>query len=111
MQVFVAGATGVVGTRLVRALLKAGHQVTATITKPEKTSVIQAMGAEPVVMNGFLGTLKYEHLCRSEIPDEDSLAMETNRFRHIYNTIRPHQSVGDHTPRQAYLRGSGIIEA
>jgi transposase InsO family protein len=28
---------------------------------------------------------------------------ETARFRDIYNRIRPHQSLGDRTPRQAYL--------
>jgi transposase InsO family protein len=29
--------------------------------------------------------------------------MEVRRFRQIYNNIRPHQALGDHTPRQAYL--------
>jgi hypothetical protein len=31
------------------------------------------------------------------------LAMETARFRDIYNRIRPHQALDDATPRQAYL--------
>ncbi len=57
------------------------------------------------VVERFFGTLKYEHLFRGEIPDGDSLAMETARFRQIYNTIRPHQALNDRTPRQAYLDG------
>jgi transposase InsO family protein len=48
-------------------------------------------------------TLKYEHLYRAPIDDGDALAMEVQRFRQIYNTIRPHQALGDRTPRQAYL--------
>jgi len=28
-----------------------------------------------------------------------------NRFRHVYNTIRPHQVIRDRT-REAYLNGS-----
>jgi hypothetical protein len=29
--------------------------------------------------------------------------METHRFRIIYNTIRPHQTLNDQTPKTAYL--------
>ncbi|MEQ4209205.1 integrase core domain-containing protein [Actinopolymorpha sp. B9G3] len=42
---------------------------------------------------------------RREIPDGDALAVETNLFRQTYNTIRPHQALGDRTPRHAYLAG------
>ncbi len=55
------------------------------------------------VIERFFGTLKYEHLYRGPIDDGDALAMEIQRFRQIYNTIRPHQALGDRTPRQAYL--------
>ncbi len=33
--------------------------------------------------------------------------METARFRDIYNRIRPHRSLGDRTPRDAYLGITG----
>jgi putative transposase len=33
--------------------------------------------------------------------------IETARFRDIYNRIRPHQSPGDRTPRDAYLGITG----
>lgn len=55
------------------------------------------------VIERFFGTLKYEHLYRTDITDVDALAMETQRYRHIYNTIRPHQALGDQTPRAIYL--------
>ena len=55
------------------------------------------------VIERFFGTLKYEHLFRGYIGDGDALDMEVHRFRIIYNTIRPHQALADHTPKQAYL--------
>lgn len=58
------------------------------------------------VIERFFGTLKYEHLFRAPIDDGGALAMETARFRDIYNRIRPHQSIGDRTPRDAYLGAS-----
>ena len=57
------------------------------------------------VIERFFGTLKYGHLYRGPINDGDALAVEVNRFRQIYNTIRPHQVLHDHTPRDAYLGG------
>ncbi len=55
------------------------------------------------VIERLFGTLKYEHLYRSPIDDGDALAVDINRFRQIYNTIRPHQAFADRTPRDAYL--------
>ena len=55
------------------------------------------------VIERFFGTLKYEHLYRAPIDDGGALAVETARFRDIYNRVRPHQALGDRTPRQAYL--------
>ena len=57
------------------------------------------------VIERFFGTLKYGHLYRGPINDGDALAVEVNRFRQIYNTIRPHQALHDRTPRDAYLAG------
>ena len=53
------------------------------------------------VIERFFGTLKYEHLYRAPIDDGGALAMEVVRYRQIYNTIRPHQALGDRTPRAA----------
>jgi nucleoside-diphosphate-sugar epimerase len=53
MRVFVAGAGGAVGRRLVPMLVANGHQVTGTTTSEKAGGAIRAMGAEPVVVDGL----------------------------------------------------------
>jgi nucleoside-diphosphate-sugar epimerase len=53
MRVFVAGAGGAVGRRLVPMLVARGHQVTGTASRPESTEEIRRLGAEPVVVDGL----------------------------------------------------------
>lgn len=53
MRVFVAGATGAMGKRLVPALVAAGHQVIAMTRTADKTAALAAAGAEPVVADGL----------------------------------------------------------
>ena len=55
------------------------------------------------VVERFFGTAKYEHLYREEIADGLALAAELDRFKIIYNTIRPHQYLGDRTPASVHL--------
>ena len=49
MRVFVAGGSGTIGVRLVRALVAAGHDVVAMTRTAEKQSMLSALGARPVV--------------------------------------------------------------
>jgi nucleoside-diphosphate-sugar epimerase len=53
MRVFLAGATGAVGKRLVPFLVRAGHHVTATTRTPGKLDSLRAQGAEPLVVDGL----------------------------------------------------------
>ena len=53
MRVFVAGAGGAVGKRLVPMLVARGHQVTGTSSRPESAERIRRLGAEPVVVDGL----------------------------------------------------------
>ena len=53
MRVFVAGGTGVVGSRLVPQLVARGYQVTATTTSAAKLGLLEQLGAEAVVMDGL----------------------------------------------------------
>ncbi|MEO3873456.1 NAD(P)-dependent oxidoreductase [Nonomuraea sp. B12E4] len=48
-RIFLAGATGVVGRRLVPLLVAGGHQVTALTRRPGRTDTLRSLGAEPVV--------------------------------------------------------------
>ncbi len=53
MRIFVAGATGAVGRRLLPLLLSAGHQVVGLTRTPEKAAAIRAQGAEAAVADGL----------------------------------------------------------
>jgi nucleoside-diphosphate-sugar epimerase len=53
MRVFVAGATGAIGRRLIPALVAVGHEVTATTRASTKAQELRALGAEPVVADGL----------------------------------------------------------
>ena len=55
MRVFVAGATGVLGRRVVPLLVDAGHEVTAVARGPEKAAALRAQGATPVEVDLFDG--------------------------------------------------------
>ena len=51
MRVFVAGATGAIGARLVPELVRRGHEVVGTSRSAEKAERLRALGAEPVVLD------------------------------------------------------------
>jgi nucleoside-diphosphate-sugar epimerase len=51
MRVFVAGASGAIGTRLVPRLIDHGHQVTGTYRTAGHGERIRALGAEPVELD------------------------------------------------------------
>lgn len=53
MRVFIAGATGAIGRRLVPLLLADGHEVFGTTTKPERVADLDAAGARGLVMDGL----------------------------------------------------------
>ena len=53
MRVFLAGATGVIGTPLVPQLLDAGHQVTAMTRSVLRAAQLEQTGADPVVCDVF----------------------------------------------------------
>ena len=51
MRVFVAGATGAIGTRLVPQLVERGHEVVGTSRSQERAGRLRAQGAEPVALD------------------------------------------------------------
>jgi nucleoside-diphosphate-sugar epimerase len=53
MNVFVAGATGAIGTQLVPQLAAAGHDVIGMTRSPAKTDMLRALGARPVVADAL----------------------------------------------------------
>jgi nucleoside-diphosphate-sugar epimerase len=53
MKVFVVGASGAIGTRLVPQLVDRGHEVIGTSRSPDKAERLRALGAEPVVLDAI----------------------------------------------------------
>jgi nucleoside-diphosphate-sugar epimerase len=53
MNVFVAGASGTIGIPLVRALVAAGHQVTALTRSPGKQDELRRLGATPALADAL----------------------------------------------------------
>jgi nucleoside-diphosphate-sugar epimerase len=53
MRVFLSGASGVIGRRVVPLLVRAGHEVTAAARSPAQREVLQQSGARPVSVELF----------------------------------------------------------
>ncbi|HEX3518374.1 MAG TPA: NAD(P)-dependent oxidoreductase [Solirubrobacteraceae bacterium] len=53
MRVFVAGASGVIGRRLLPQLIAAGHEVTGMTRSPAKVEELRAAGAQPVIADAL----------------------------------------------------------
>jgi nucleoside-diphosphate-sugar epimerase len=68
MRIFVAGATGAVGRRLVPRLLARGHSVVGTTRSRDKARALEALGAEAVVVDGLDAAGIGEAVARAE-PD------------------------------------------
>jgi nucleoside-diphosphate-sugar epimerase len=55
MNIFLAGATGAIGKRLVPLLLDAGHHVVGITRTPTKADALRAAGVDPAVVDVFDG--------------------------------------------------------
>lgn len=53
MRIFLAGATGVIGVRLVPLLVDAGHEVAGMTRSPAKVDLLRSLGADAVVCDVF----------------------------------------------------------
>lgn len=67
-NVFVTGATGWVGSRVVKELLAAGHRVTGLVRNPDKAAGLEAAGA-----TALLGTLDDLDVLRSAAQGADAV--------------------------------------
>jgi 2-alkyl-3-oxoalkanoate reductase len=68
MRVFVAGASGAIGRRLVPQLVTAGHEVIGTYVSPGHDQRIRALGAEPVALDVLDGPAVREAVAQAH-PD------------------------------------------
>jgi nucleoside-diphosphate-sugar epimerase len=68
MKVFLAGASGAVGTRLIPQLIADGNEVVATTRSPTKAPALRALGAEPVIADALSRESVMQAVMRAE-PD------------------------------------------
>jgi nucleoside-diphosphate-sugar epimerase len=53
MKIFIAGASGAIGSELVAQLVASGHEVVGTTRSAAKTETLRALGAEPVIVDAL----------------------------------------------------------
>jgi nucleoside-diphosphate-sugar epimerase len=53
VKIFISGATGVIGRRVVPQLLALGHDITGTVRSPAKADALRKAGARPATANLF----------------------------------------------------------
>ncbi len=53
MKTFLAGASGVIGRRLLPVLREAGHEVVGKTRSESKLELLRSLGAEPVLCDAF----------------------------------------------------------
>ena len=49
MRIFLTGATGYIGSAVLDAMLRAGHDVTALVRDPEKAERVALRGVTPLI--------------------------------------------------------------
>ena len=89
LRVFVAGASGVIGVRLVPQLVLAGHEVAGMTRSPAKVELLRGLGAEPVVCDAFdahalrdaVGVFQPEAVVNelTDLPDQQSATTTRTR--------------------------------
>jgi nucleoside-diphosphate-sugar epimerase len=74
MSVFLTGATGFIGSSVLRRLIEEGHEVRALVRSQEKANLVEAAGAEPVI---------------GDITDSELVTAESDRSDGVVHTASP----------------------
>ena len=85
MRIFITGATGVIGRRLVPRLVAGGHQVSAVARTPAKHHELERLGARPVPVDLFDGT----SIAQSLAGHETAINLATHIPHSIARTLLP----------------------
>ena len=91
MKVFIAGATGALGRRLVPLLVAEGHDVTGMTRTPEKKGLLRDLGARPVVADAL-------------DPDAVAGAVAAAEPEVIVHQLTALSGLARHTPVRAHVR-------
>ena len=80
MRVFVTGASGAIGRRLVPQLIDAGHEVIGTHNAPASAAVLRTLGAKPVLVDLLDATAVREAVLEHEV---QAIVHEATAFAHV----------------------------
>jgi uncharacterized protein YbjT (DUF2867 family) len=98
MRIFLAGASGVIGRRLIPRLIEAGHVVGGMTPSPNNTELLGDLGAEPILCDVF---------------DREALIRVVGDFKPdvVLNELTDlpddAEQLGEHTERNARIRTEG----
>ncbi len=67
MKIFITGATGYIGSAIVNAFLKSGHQVTGLVRSAEKEAILRKAGAKAVIGNLRAASTYEEAACECDV--------------------------------------------
>ena len=98
MRVFLAGATGVIGARVLALLAGAGHEVAGMTRSADKGATIAAFGATPVVCDVFDAPA----LCESVVAFAPDLVM--HQLTDLPDRV---DQIPDYVPRNNRIRTEG----
>jgi nucleoside-diphosphate-sugar epimerase len=104
-RIFLAGASGVIGTRLIPLLVNAGHTVGGMTRSANKAAMLAKLGAEPIVVDVFDRTALIEAVRNFE-PD-----VVLNELTDLPDDVT---KIDDHADLNARIRTEGnqnLIEA
>ena len=95
MRIFLAGASGVIGVRLIPLLVEQGHEVAGMTRSPGKVETLSGLGAEPVVCDVYdAGALTaavtgfHTELMMHQLTDLPDKADQISDFRDRNNRMR-----------------------
>jgi 2-alkyl-3-oxoalkanoate reductase len=119
MRVFIAGATGVIGRRVVPLLVADGHEVVGMTRSPAKAEGLRAAGAEPVVADALDAGAVMEAVQRArpevvvhELTDLSSVGTSMRRLdRAFAGTNRLRTEGTDHLVAAARAAGARRLVA
>ncbi|BCG71150.1 dTDP-glucose 4,6-dehydratase [Mesorhizobium sp. 113-1-2] len=99
-RIFLAGASGAIGHRLIPQLLAAGHKVTGTTRNADKAATLRALGVEPVVVDVF----DADALSRAMLADRPDIVV--HQLTDLPSGLDPSR-MGEAVVRNARIRDEG----
>jgi nucleoside-diphosphate-sugar epimerase len=92
MRVFLVGASGAIGSRLIPQLIDAGHEVIGTHVRPDSAATVRALGATPLALD-LLDPTAVRAALRESTPDavlHEATALADIRFGRNFDRVFAH---------------------